>query len=103
MKKMILIIALLTMPFMSFSQNDIDTQNVTSREVITSVIEFDLDATSNRFELDDQMISYRKIEPISMNPKDQNKNINFKKSNDLISIKAYIKSLQMKRKTTLMT
>ena len=45
----------------------------------------------------------KKVEPISINPKTQNLDLNFKKSNDLISIKAYIKSLQLKRKETLMS
>ena len=45
----------------------------------------------------------KKIEPISINPKTQNLDLNYKKSNDIISIKAYIKSLQLKRKETLMS
>jgi len=45
----------------------------------------------------------KKVEPISINPKTQNLDLNFKKSNDLISVKAYIKSLQLKRKETLMS
>ncbi len=103
MKNMILIIALFTMPFMSFSQNDVDTLNVTPRQEITSVIEFEMDETLLSLKLNDQFQVYRKVEPISSDPKDQNKTINFNKSNDLISIKAYIKSLQMKRKITLMS
>ena len=45
----------------------------------------------------------KKIDPISIDPKNQSLDLNFKKSNDIISIKAYIKSLQLKRKTTLMS
>lgn len=103
MKKMILIIALFTFPFLSISQNDLDKQEVTSRDVIESVIEFELDNSQIVLEWNNDSLAYRKVEPISQDPKDQNKSINFTKSNELISIKAYIKSLQMKRKITLMS
>ena len=92
MKQIILILALTTMPFLSFSQSDnehaLESINV---EVIKDVLKQDTE------------LSLRKVEPISDNPKIQNKVINFNKSNDLISIKAYMKSLQMKRKETLMS
>ncbi|NQX86107.1 MAG: hypothetical protein HRT67_09430 [Flavobacteriaceae bacterium] len=45
----------------------------------------------------------KKIDRISNNPLKQNKDINAKKSNDLISVEAYIKSLQLKRKADLMS
>jgi len=48
-------------------------------------------------------VAIKKIDPISINPKTQNLDINYKKSNDLISIKAYIKSLQLKSKVTVMS
>ncbi|MBT8266528.1 MAG: hypothetical protein KJO41_06115 [Bacteroidia bacterium] len=100
MKKMILIIALFTFPLLSVSQNDIDATELNSRENVASVIVYDLESNPVILELNTEIISYRKVEPISPDPIDQNKSINFIKSNELISIKAYIKSLQMKRKTT---
>ena len=48
-------------------------------------------------------VAVKKIDPISINPKTQNLDLNYKKSNDLISIKAYIKSLQLKSKVTVMS
>ena len=48
-------------------------------------------------------VAIKKIDPISINPKTQNLDLNYKKSNDLISIKAYIKSLQLKSKVTVMS
>ena len=90
---MLLIIAFFTIPFLSFSQTaDIDENPVV---ISTEVI--------NEFTLDTDVFTYRKVEPISSNPFIQNKTINFNKSNELISIKAYIKSLQMKRKETQMS
>ncbi len=90
--KMTLIIAFFTIPFLSMSQNDVNTsQLVISTEIKKEIM------------LDETEVSLRKVEPISNNPKIQNKTINFNKSNDLISIKAYLKSLQMKRKETLMS
>ena len=80
------------MPFLSFSQAEENkTPIVINTEVVKEII------------LNESELSLRKVEPISSNPKIQNKVINFNKSNDLISIKAYIKSLQLKRKETLMS
>ncbi|MBT8273091.1 MAG: hypothetical protein KJO77_04750 [Bacteroidia bacterium] len=103
MKNMILFITLITMPFLSFSQNDTDVAQLIPRNEIVSVVEFDMPDSQLVFELNEDIIAYRKWEPIAIDPMDQNKNINFNKSNALISIKAYIKSLQMKRKITLMS
>ncbi|NND52013.1 MAG: hypothetical protein HKN54_06380 [Flavobacteriaceae bacterium] len=91
------------MPFLSFAQNDKDVAQVFPRNEIVSVVEFDMPDSQLVFELNEDIIAYRKWEPIAIDPMDQNKNINFNKSNALISIKAYIKSLQMKRKITLMS
>ena len=45
----------------------------------------------------------KKIEPISADPYDQNKMINYQKSKDIISIKAYMRALQIKGKVTRMS
>lgn len=47
--------------------------------------------------------SLKKVEPISADPKDQNKSIHYGKSREIISVKAYIRKLHMKRKETLMS
>lgn len=92
MNKIILILALFTMPFMSFGQTEIDKAPlVINTEVVKEVI------------LNETNLVLRKVEPISANPKIQNKTINFNKSNDIISVKAYMKSLHLKRKLTIMS
>jgi len=48
-------------------------------------------------------VAIKKIDPIGINPKTQNLDLNYKKSNDIISVKAYIKSLQLKQKETQMS
>ena len=102
-KNMILFLSLITMPFLSFAQNDKDVLEVFPRNEIVSVIEFEMTDSHIVLELNEDIIAYRKWEPIAVDPIDQNKTINYDKSNALISIKAYIKSLQMKRKITLMS
>jgi len=85
MKKFLLIIVILVLPFISMAQSStINTEEATKTIIKTEVV-------------------IKKVEPISINPKTQSLDLNFKKSNDLISIKAYIKSLQLKRKETLMS
>jgi len=92
MNKMILILAFFTMPFLSFGQSESDKAPlVINTEVVKELI------------LNEDELGLRKVEPISDNPKIQNKTINFNKSNDLISIKAYMKKLHLKRKETLMS
>lgn len=85
MNKTILILAFLLVPFTMVAQTTEDTKKETEKNTINTEV------------------AVRKVEPISTNPKVQNKTINFNKSNDLISVKAYIKSLQMKRKETQMS
>ena len=85
MNKTIIILVLLIVPFLGMSQNSATTKDAQQKAVIKTEI------------------AVKKIEPISANPKVQNKTINFKKSNDLISVKAYMRSLQLKRKTTLVS
>ena len=85
MKKFLLIIVILVLPFISMAQTTtINTVEETKTIVKTEVV-------------------IKKVEPISINPKTQSLDLNYKKSNDIISIKAYIKSLQLKRKETLMS
>ncbi|RMZ49566.1 hypothetical protein EB822_11270 [Flavobacteriaceae bacterium PRS1] len=84
MKKFLLIIVILVLPFISMAQTTTNTVEDTNTIIETEV-------------------AIKTVEPISINPKTQNLDLNYKKSNDLISIKAYIKSLQLKRKETLMS
>ncbi len=84
MKKFLLIIIILVLPFISMAQTTTNTVEDTNTIIETEV-------------------AIKTVEPISINPKTQNLDLNYKKSNDLISIKAYIKSLQLKRKETLMS
>jgi len=85
MKKFLLIIVILVLPFISMAQ----TTTTNTVEDTNTIIEIE--------------VAIKTVEPISINPKTQNLDLNYKKSNDLISIKAYIKSLQLKRKETLMS
>lgn len=83
MKKSLLIFAILAVPFFSMAQTTvIDTVDEAKTTIKTEV-------------------AIKKIEPISINPKTQSLDLNYKKSNDIISIKAYIRSLRLKRKETL--
>jgi len=85
MKKFLLIIVTFVLPFITMAQTTvIDSAQETKTTIKTEV-------------------AIKKIDPISINPKTQNLDLNYKKSNDLISIKAYIKSLQLKSKVTVMS
>lgn len=48
-------------------------------------------------------VAVKKVDVISANPKDQIIDVNIKKSKDITSVKAYIRSLQLKRQETLMS
>jgi uncharacterized protein (UPF0210 family) len=85
MKKVILTIAIIAVPFLGTAQEGNDKANT----VINTTIKT-------------EVIVKKKVEPISVNPLEQS-NLNIKKSIDLISVKAYIKSLQLKRKESLMS
>ena len=80
MKKFLLIIVISVAPFITNAQNA------------------DVKATDNAKTTEKTEMAIKKVEPISVNPKTQHLDLNFKKSNDIISIKAYIKTLQLKRK-----
>lgn len=83
MKKVILTIAILVSPFLMTAQNSDENAKV---EINTTV--------------KTEVAAKKKTEPISINPLEQT-NMNIKKSHDIISVEAYIKSLQIKGKTTL--
>lgn len=85
MKKQIIILVFLTVPFLMMGQDSTSTKTVEQKATIKTEV------------------AVKKVEPISANPKVQNKTINFKKSKDLTSIKAYMRSLQLKRKMTLVS
>ena len=53
--------------------------------------------------LDADAITLKRIERISADPRVQNKSINYGKSQEIISIKAYIRILHMKQKETQMS
>ncbi|MBT8254716.1 MAG: hypothetical protein HKN00_00845 [Flavobacteriaceae bacterium] len=50
-----------------------------------------------------EILVLKKIDPISADPYDQSKMINYQKSKEIISIKAYRKALQLKGNETLMS
>ena len=86
---------------MGLSQNEVtEVMDVNSNQIV-SVLEYD--QLGLILEFDKKEFVLKKIEPISEDPVDQTKTLNYKKSKDIISIKAYIRSLQMKRKETLMS
>ncbi len=97
MNRVLIIIAFLIVPFFASAQND---TKIEKTEVKTEVIaDIMIQAEINQ-ELE---LTIKKIDPISINPKKQNLDLNFKKSYDIISVKAYIKSLQLKRKATVIS
>ncbi len=85
MNKVLIVIAFLIIPFFATAQND------------SKIVMSNIDTTIN------VEVAIKKIDHISINPKTQNLDLNFKKSNDIISVEAYIKSLQLKRKATVMS
>jgi len=85
MKKFLFIIVIFIAPFISMAQTTvIDLVEETKTNIKTEVV-------------------IKKVEPISINPKTQNLDLNYKKSNDIISVKAYIKRIQLKQKETQMS
>ena len=82
MKKFLIIIVISALPFITNAQNT------------------DVKATDNATKTE---LAIKKVEPISVNPKTQHLDLNYKKSIEIISIKAYIKSQQLKRKATLVS
>jgi len=95
MNRVLIVIAFLIVPFFASAQND---TKIEKTEVKTEVkVDINIKAEIN------QELTIKKVDPISINPQRQNLDLNFKKSNDIISVKAYIKSLQLKRKATVIS
>ena len=85
MKRVLIVIAFLTVPFLATAQSEKKVEKTEVKtEISKPVIKTD--------------VTIKKIDPISINPKTQNLDLNFKKSKDIISVNAYIKSLQLKRR-----
>ena len=104
MRNMILILAILAMPFVGLSQEDNAFNQDDIQDQLSSVIEFEKhDVIENLNPTDLVMTYYRKVDMLSDDPTEQYEMIEAEKSQNIISIKAYIKSLQMKRKETLMS
>ena len=80
MKKVILTIAILVVPFLMTAQNSDENVKTELNTTINTEVE---------------VAAKKKTEHISVNPLEQTY-INFKKSQDIISVRAYIKSLQIK-------
>lgn len=83
MKKVLILIALITVPVLSFGQN-VSNDTVKQNEII-SVETIDIQQTETKTVL-------------SITAKAEVNDLSYKKSNELISIKAYRKSLQIKVK-----
>lgn len=89
MNKVLIVIAFLIVPFFATAQNDTKTEISASKTEIKASIK--------------QEVTVKKYDKITIDPKRQNLDLNFKKSNDIIDVKAYIKSLQLKRKATVIS
>jgi len=85
MKKVILTLAILVSPFLMTAQNSDENAKTELNTTIKTEVE---------------VASKKKTETISINPLEQTQ-MNFKKSTDIISVNAYIKSLQIKGNSTL--
>lgn len=83
MKKVLILIAMITLPILTFGQNGNDTVKQNDSTTVENVTV--LQKTENQVAL-------------SATAKAQVNDLSYKKSNDLISIKAYRKSLQIKVK-----
>ena len=86
MNKVLIVIAFLIVPFFATAQNDTKTEISASNTEIKASIK--------------KEVTIKKYDKITIDPRKQNLDLNFKKSNDIIDVKAYIKSLQLKRKAT---
>ena len=83
MKKVILTIAILVVPFLMTAQNSDENAKTKFNTTIKTEV---------------KVAAKKKTERISTNPLEQTQ-ISFKKSHDIISVNAYIKSLQIKGDT----
>ena len=84
MKKIILLIAFITLPVLTFAQNDGQDHQPKEEAIIIEIAQLQ---TSTEDELAFGTFSKNEVT-----------NLSYKKSNELISIKAYRKSLQIKVK-----
>jgi hypothetical protein len=91
MKKFLLIIVISAVPFFTNAQ----TTDVKATDNTETVVKIDVEDTTE--------VAIKKVEAISADPKTQHLDLNFKKSNDIISIKSYINALQLKRKEALVS
>lgn len=87
MKKVVIILVILTVPFLTFAQNSTSTSTI-SEEFVTVATFINEDVKTD--------IPAQKTAEAKFRAKA--KDMNYKKSNDIISIKAYRKSLQIKVK-----
>jgi len=88
MYKLLIILALFIAPSLAFGQN----QTITTEKNIEI----------STLKIEKLEVAIKKIDPISANPKVQSVNFTYKKSKDIISIKAYIKSLDLRCKETVL-
>lgn len=95
MKRVLIVIAFLIVPFFASAQNDAKIEKTETKTEVKADVIIKAEII--------QEIAIKKIDPITTNPKKQNLDLNFKKSNDIISVKAYIKSLQLKRTASVMS
>ena len=86
MNKVLIVIAFLIVPSFATAKNDTKTEISASKTEVKASIK--------------QEVTIKKYDKITLDPRKQNLDLNFKKSNDIIDVKAYIKSLQLKRKAT---
>jgi len=81
MNKVLIVIAFLIVPFMVTAQND------------SEIVKTEVNTTINT------EVALKKAEKISIDPKTQYLDLNYKKSTDIINVKTYIRSLRLKGKT----
>ena len=92
------------MPFVGMSQEDNSLNQTDLQDQISSVIEFDQHEIITNLEPTDLVITYyRKVDMLSDDPLEQYEMIEAEETTKIISIKAYIQSMKMKRKETLMS
>ena len=89
MKKVFILILLVALPSITFGQNNPST--TTTSEDTKTTLETSVEVKETK--------EVKANDAISFNAKAQVINLNHEKSNDLISVKAYRKSLQIKVKT----
>lgn len=95
MNRVLIVIAFLIVPFFVSAQNDTKIEKTEAKTEVKADVIIKADTIQN--------LAIKKIDPITINPKKQNLDLNFKKSNDIISVKAYIKSLQLKRNASVIS